>query len=520
MTIRNRLTVFIFFISAVSTLITAGIILMNASYYLEKQSGDSLRALEASFRFIYEDFVDQNRSLAEYTAKNSDILDFVSESHLIMAFVTKRAVGEELEKLVNENNAVKYAYIEKSEEVILGNPITMPVVLQTENYIKINDTENAFFKLKTPIGDNKNAFLVTIIDLSNLVTEKLSAIRINNKTHFFIFHSISQSFLLHTESSILNIAREELKHNIKLKEGLNSEGLHSYKLNGTTRMAYLTFLNGYTFGASIPYSSFNFSVESLLQFFITTLVIIICIIILVSFFASRYVTKPLREMALSVKDISEKKYERRIIIDNDDEVGIVSKAINSMADQIKEYTENLEKLILERTKQLQQTLDELKKMSITDDLTKLNNRKHFEESLEKELARANRNLHGFSLIFFDLDHFKKVNDTFGHKQGDNVLISTGRVIRETIRETDLSARWGGEEFIIILYNTDVSGAFKVAEKLRERLAEINHPQIGQVTGSFGCTEWIVDDDTTSIVLRCDEALYKSKANGRNRTTIY
>lgn len=519
MKIRNRLSLFIFIISALSSLIAGGIIVYNATYYLEESSSDSLKALERSFSFIFSDYIDHNRSLADHTVKNSDISDFLGGRHSIMTFVSKRAAEDELREFIEGNRTIANAYIESKGSVVLGERSLSSNILDLENYIKTEFESLAYYRFKTPIGEDKEHYLVTFVDLNYLIKERFNKIRIDENTHFFIFHIPSKQFLLHTERSILNLSEEEIEGKKELINELSGEGFKSYNLNGIKRIAYLEVDGDIVFGSSIPYSIFKFSTKSLIQLFIATAAILTSIIVVVSFFASHYVIKPLREMAVYVKDISENRYDRKIPIRTRDEIGVVSQAINSMAGEIQNYTENLESLILDRTVRLQEAMVKLEKISVTDDLTGLYNRRFFDENLNRELARTNRSQAIFSIIFFDLDDFKKVNDTFGHKVGDRVLLTTGDTIRSTIREADISARWGGEEFIILLNNTNINGAFKLAETLRVKLSKVNHPDAGVVTGSFGCTQWKEGDTPLSIMNRCDKALYSSKDVGKNYTTI-
>ncbi len=151
-----------------------------------------------------------------------------------------------------------------------------------------------------------------------------------------------------------------------------------------------------------------------------------------------------------------------------------------------------------------------------DSLTGLANRHLFEEVLRRELDRYYRYGNTFSLIVFDLDHFKAVNDTFGHIAGDEVLVRTAQIAKTLIRNTDLLVRWGGEEFAILLPETDISQAVIVAEKIRAAF-EINyHDNVGVVTASFGVSEIQSGDQYSSFFDRADKALFNAKESGRNQ----
>ena len=174
--------------------------------------------------------------------------------------------------------------------------------------------------------------------------------------------------------------------------------------------------------------------------------------------------------------------------------------------------------------ELEASNNALKKLSRTDRLTELNNRGYWEECLAKEFARVNRTEQASSLIIFDIDHFKKVNDTYGHMAGDEVIRQTAKVLREGIRDTDIAGRYGGEEFVLILVDTEPDSAFILAERLRkkiEALTVIYEDMEIKYTVSMGISQ--ATDTTAGYMkwLECsDSALYISKESGRNQTTIY
>lgn len=168
---------------------------------------------------------------------------------------------------------------------------------------------------------------------------------------------------------------------------------------------------------------------------------------------------------------------------------------------------------------LRSTNLELERLSITDSLTGMYNRSKTEDVLNREILRCRRYGSVFSVILYDIDHFKIVNDTHGHAAGDAVLRAMADAVRQGIRETDILGRWGGEEFLIICVNTDRKAAGVLAEKIRSQLEPIEHQGIGRVTASFGVTGYAVNDTSDSIIARVDSAMYDSKRMGRNLTTI-
>ncbi len=162
---------------------------------------------------------------------------------------------------------------------------------------------------------------------------------------------------------------------------------------------------------------------------------------------------------------------------------------------------------------------QIEKKAYMDRLTKVYNRNKFDEIFEEEIKNSKRYKTPLSVAILDIDKFKNFNDTYGHLIGDEVLITMAQTVNKNVRETDLFARWGGEEFVILFKNTTVDSAKEVSEKLKDNIQENNHPTAGKITASFGVTEYIDGDTIESIFKRCDDALYVAKENGRNRVEV-
>ena len=183
---------------------------------------------------------------------------------------------------------------------------------------------------------------------------------------------------------------------------------------------------------------------------------------------------------------------------------------------MKRKIEQANKELLMLHEQLKEENEKLLKSAITDELTGVYNRKFFEKRVVEEMEIADRANEHISLIIFDLDRFKLVNDNFGHQFGDEVLKRTTQIAGDLIRKTDFLNRVGGEEFAIILPNTNKAQAVFVAEKVRKALEDNKHFKVGQVTGSFGVAERMKAESLRSWYKRADNALYQAKNTGRNR----
>ena len=183
---------------------------------------------------------------------------------------------------------------------------------------------------------------------------------------------------------------------------------------------------------------------------------------------------------------------------------------------MKRKIEQANKELLMLHEQLKEENEKLLKSAIKDELTGIYNRKFFEKRVVEEMEIADRANEHISLIIFDLDRFKLVNDNFGHQFGDEVLKRTTQIAGDLIRKTDFLNRVGGEEFAIILPNTNKAQAVLVAEKVRKALEDNKHLKVGQVTGSFGVAERMKAESLRSWYKRADNALYQAKNTGRNR----
>ena len=168
-------------------------------------------------------------------------------------------------------------------------------------------------------------------------------------------------------------------------------------------------------------------------------------------------------------------------------------------------------------------LDKLKRLSITDGLTKLYNSRYFYNQLKAEIDRTARYQRPLSLLLLDIDRFKEYNDNYGHLEGDKILVRLGEVIKSCLRKMDSAYRYGGEEFTVILPETEGDEAATVAERIRSAVeSDRNFPQkekiIGPITISVGVTEYHPGEDVAVLVQRADKAMYLSKQAGRNRVS--
>lgn len=189
---------------------------------------------------------------------------------------------------------------------------------------------------------------------------------------------------------------------------------------------------------------------------------------------------------------------------------------NKAFDHLHHIYEQIEQKQLE----LIQINSQLVEISNTDKLTGIANRRSFQQQLETHIGQFHDEGLPFSLLIIDIDYFKKVNDTYGHQVGDMILAQLAMILQQEARATDTVARFGGEEFTILLGQTKAAEAMAVAQKLIEQVESAHWPTIGRLTISIGCATFKESDTESTLLQHADEALYESKHNGRNQATQY
>jgi diguanylate cyclase (GGDEF)-like protein len=179
-------------------------------------------------------------------------------------------------------------------------------------------------------------------------------------------------------------------------------------------------------------------------------------------------------------------------------------------------------MIFREMKQTEQKLFEqnsiLKNQATVDGLTGLYNHRHIYERLEEETKRCSRNKCYFAVMILDIDHFKNINDTYGHLTGDKILKELSQILKENTRQTDLVGRYGGEEFLIMLVETSLTAGFQVDEKIRQVIAESEFVQEIRLTVSIGIEEYS-GEKISELLEKTDKKLYSAKESGRNKTIM-
>jgi len=375
-------------------------------------------------------------------------------------------------------NSVGITYSKKVNQ----NTIFAVDVLVNDFHTIIN-TKNDIKSLESYLF-NKDKMIISSSTNNNKVFDKILSINKNKD-----LHTVKQSTIkIENKTYIYDISSIKSDHEKK-------EYILSYALLEEMKSPYL--------------EKFNIMHQVLL-------LLGLILLPLMWYFAS-IIVKPILLLTKESHKVKNRDFDKVVQVSSVvTEVGILSRSITSMAKSIHSYQHELEEKVEHRTKELYEKNRQLKILSVTDKLTNTYNRIQLDNTIEKEIQRANRKNSHFGIVIIDIDYFKKVNDTYGHQVGDTVLIEFSNILKQNTRRTDTVGRWGGEEFVIICVEADLQELLSLATILKEKIEKHTFSTVKTKTASFGVATYKKPESAQDLINRADKALYIAKENGRNR----
>lgn len=302
-------------------------------------------------------------------------------------------------------------------------------------------------------------------------------------------------------------AIEQYKKNMKLAKELNHMLFHkSPYIDFETNQLYLSLATSNKNGGSV---SMIFDISEIVEMknkiikdlLFESFIALLVSIVLLNILANKIIS-PLNQLSeFMSKDFKSLDTSSTPALNFKDEIGNLANKFKILIQKIQEHQAQTEII------------------AYYDALTGVYNRQKLYEVFEEEIQRSHRYGNPLSIALIDIDKFKSFNDLYGHLTGDEILIMVAENVNTQVRESDIFARWGGEEFVILFKETSAQKALIVSKKLKDEIQKTEHPTAGHITASFGITEYIAGDTIKTILKRCDEALYRAKTNGRNRVEV-
>lgn len=423
-----------------------------------------------------------------YVEDEDDVREFTGK---ILKTVVKEAIiaangqegldafkeNQDIDLIVTDINMPKMNGFEMCTEIKKINS-SIPIVITSAH----NDPNF----LKEAIGIGVNAYAMKPIDLYQLIDNMIMAVE-----PFYL-----KKKLEHMNQSLKSEVEEGIK---QIKSILDAQDNLVMVVNETTiKHVNKRLLEFFNFNTLEELINENFSIEEKFED-------------KDGYFSKKLITDDDKWFTFMINYLND--IDRIVKIKNNDgEIRIFAVNIDNIENEYKTFVISFTDIT-----EIKEESTLLEYQATHDTLTGLYNRQKFHDIFSKELRRDKRYKNSLALIIFDIDFFKKINDEFGHQVGDEVLKDISQLVLTTIREHDTLVRWGGEEFIVLLPETNLEGVTITATKIKEAICLYENKSVGrQITASFGLTVLKDDDGQDSIIKRADDALYEAKQTGRNK----
>lgn len=404
-------------------------------------------------------------------------------------------------------------------------------------------TGEPLIALGVPVFDSQNEWsgIVAVSISVDYLSKRLSKVKLGNSSYAWIADN-DGNVVSHPNNALI------LEANIFDADSIGFEGFgsiaqqtrqhdigygHYYDENvGEPKIVTFSTIDtlpGWTLFVTTEESDIFLDIKALVEDVTITLLVVTIVFMPIIFYLTNSVTRPILELTNDVKNSVSSHYTEFAGQNSLDEIGQLSNAFKNTIEEIQQHNRNLEDVVARRTnelndanhdlamsvKLLNENNQKLTWLAMYDPLTNLFNRRALINQVHQELANKTMHFHSTSLILIDLDYFKAVNDTFGHDVGDQVLMHVADFLSANVRKQDLIARWGGEEFVILLRDTSIERSEQIATNLQEKMKLENFSPVTSMTFSAGVATLSAGQSFDDLIANADKALYTAKKSGRN-----
>ncbi|PKH04087.1 diguanylate cyclase [Psychromonas sp. MB-3u-54] len=535
------ITLFSFVMIAFTSMLLIVIYINERDHLLDLELEKSTEISKMHARLLGQEF-------AQYVA----MLQMLCDNPQIKLNNKSGIVGQ-LQKLVNvgKGDFINATYVDKDLNMIdaAGNnhKVTSPLFLQGEQWANkaFNITVPIYSLLEKdpvimvaiPLVDAEKKWIGTLAVAVSLavISEKLSAIKLGKGSYAWLADSNDRVISHPNKSLVMNKIlsyTEDINFpgfdQIVRQTKLQKAGYGRYMDVKRNEAKIVTFskidnLPGWNLFVTTKESDIFYNIDEILYNVLMTSIILMVVFLLLISHLSNRITKPILQLTQDVKASVRSKTNNLRIIASNDEIGQLSQAFHYSFQKLHLHTIHLEKIVIHRTQEisaknllLSEQNDKLEELASKDPLTQLYNRRAFSALVDKEISRTKRHHLAVTLVIIDIDHFKKINDRFGHNVGDDILCRLAHELSVNTRKENIICRWGGEEFVILMPETTSDLIVKHMERIREKISQLDVAPVDKLTFSAGMATMRVDEPFKEWFQRADSALYKAKQSGRNR----
>ncbi|MGM0518508.1 MAG: diguanylate cyclase [Campylobacterota bacterium] len=490
MTIKHKILFGFIFVFTFAFILSAWAYYIHFESVLINNQKIQAKVVNKTYKDSLKSIISNNYALLKTLEKDGDIvLAYDNTEWLSIVGVAK--TKKKFKQIFENHPYLKSMTFYKNDKVLIN------AVNENDNISELLIKQSFDFSIK-------NAKVIVKINPILFLQNKLSEDKFYNITHLYI-KSKEKNWLI-TKDDYKSYTKEELK--LKDVISLNGKKFITSTCDElpSSSSCQVTLL---------PYDYYYNALNKI----IVNIFILYCILLIITYFVARYLSTLIVKPINALKEAS-RQYENDEFIPiktyGNDEISQAIVAFNTMGKRIYNFTYELQGEVEKRTKELKEVNKQLEKLATTDSLTGLYNRVKTDEFLNYEVIRFRRYGNTFSILILDLDDFKVLNDTFGHQTGDVVLKIFSDILQKSVRKSDMVGRWGGEEFLVIMPETNLENAIQIGEKIAKNLREYYFDFISRsITTSVGAGEFRREDSIKTLFARVDENLYRAKKQGKD-----